>query len=74
MGFSGPRNAWVWEKDFDESASWRELCAHRRVDANGRFMGNTVCDDFLRNLKHFCTEAQDLGELHVLCLFFRTPD
>ena len=35
--FSGPRNAWIWERDFaGHGAARRDDCAHRRLDATQR--------------------------------------
>jgi hypothetical protein len=60
--FSGPRNAWVWEKDFDEMS--RHGVSFVRTGVwmpNGRFIeANTggVNERFLRNLEAFLLCAQ----------------
>jgi len=60
--FSGPRNAWVWEKDFDEMSHHGVNFVRTGVwMPNGRFIeGNTggVNERFLRNLEAFLRCAQ----------------
>jgi Beta-galactosidase len=60
--FSGPRNAWVWDKDFDEMASHGVSFVRTGVwMPNGRFIEpNTggVNERFLRNLEAFLRCAQ----------------
>ena len=60
--FSGPRNAWVWERDFDEMEHHGVTFVRTGVwMPNGRFIENTtggVNERFLRNLEAFLLCAQ----------------
>lgn len=60
--FSGPRNAWVWDKDFDEMSQHGVTFVRTGVwMSNGRFVEpNTggVNERFLRNLEAFLLSAQ----------------
>ena len=63
--FSGPRNAWVWEKDFDEMSHHGVSFVRTGVwMPNGRFIEDDtggVNERFLRNLEAFLLCAQRHG-------------